>query len=432
MLDPVPLPDFERVQSNFHGELVHEPLDGEGRLGAPGAAVGVGGHLGGEHPAAAERVGVHLVDGGEHEGAEDRDTGGDQHQVGAHVGEQVDLQAADPAVGVSGEPQLLPLVPAVVHGHVALAAGLGPLDRPPELAGDQDGQHLFGRHLQLRAEPAADVRRDNPQVLLRDPRHQGQHDAENVRDLGRGPQRELAAHARADHRARLHRRRDQPLLAVGALQDDRSVMERGVHVALAEQKVVAQVARLVHLGRAVLQRRPHVEHRRQRLVVDLDGVQRVRGRVTVPGHDAGHGLTDVAHLIGGHRRVRRDHDVRRDRPGAGQAALLVGEVRAGVGGDDSRLVPGRADVHGRDPGVRERAAQERHVQHPGQPDVVGPVGLAGNEALVFLPEAGPPELCRRGARRRVLCPSRACRVSLRAHWLTPAWAARRTARTMFS
>jgi hypothetical protein len=55
----------------------------------------------------------------------------------------------------------------------------------PSLAGHQYGQHLFGRDLQLGSETAADVGRDHPDVLLGDAGHQGQHDPEHVRDLGR-------------------------------------------------------------------------------------------------------------------------------------------------------------------------------------------------------------------------------------------------------
>ena len=105
--------------------------------------------------------------------------------------------------------------------------------------------------------------------------YQGQHDPENVRDLGRRPEGELSAHDGADHRARLHRARDQPLLAVRALDHHGRVAEGRVQVALGEDEVEALVARLVHLGRRILQRCPHVEHRGKLLVVDLDGGQRV-------------------------------------------------------------------------------------------------------------------------------------------------------------
>ena len=217
----------------------------------------------------------------------------------------------------------------------------------------------------------------------------GEHEPQHVRDLGRRPERELVADAGADHRARLHRARDQPLLAVVALQHHRGVAEGRVEVAVGEDPLVALVAGLVHLRRVLVQRRPDVQHRRQRLVVDVDGCERVGGLVPVPGHHDGHRLADVADLVGGHRRVGRDHDVRGDRPGARQAALLVGEVGAGERGDDAGSAAGGADVHRGDPRVRERAAQEGHVQHAGQADVVGPVGLAGDQSGVFLAERAP-------------------------------------------
>ena len=422
VLDPVPLAQLQRVHAQVRGEFVHHPLDGERGLGAARAAVGVGRHLGGEHPDAAEPVRVHLVDGREHERPEERHARRDQHQVGAHVGQQVHVEAADPAVAVRREPKPLPLVAAVVHGHVAFAAGLGPLDRPAQLAGDQHGQHLFGRDLQLGPEAAA----RRPGAMTRMfcsgmPVTRASMTRSTCGTCVADQSVNSPPTTRADHRARLHRGRDQPLLPVGALDHDRRVAERRVQVALREDEVEALVARLVHLGRGLVQGRPHVEHRRKLLVVDLDGGQRVGRGVAVAGHDAGHRLADVAHLVHRHRRVRRDHDVRGDRPGAGQAALLGGEVRAGVGGDHARLVPGRADVHRGDPGVRVRAAEEGDVQHPGQRDVVGPVGLAGDEALVFLAQAGLAEFGGFG----LGCLGRG-------HSLTPAWAARRTARTMFS
>ena len=91
MLDPVPLPDRQRVDAQVRGEFVHDPLDAVSGLGPARAPVGVGGHLGGEDPRALERVGVHLVDGREHEAAEQRDARREEHQVGAHVSEDVDV-----------------------------------------------------------------------------------------------------------------------------------------------------------------------------------------------------------------------------------------------------------------------------------------------------------------------------------------------------
>ena len=80
------------------GELVHDPLDAEGGLGPAGAAVGVGPGLVGQHRLAVELVGGELVDRVEHERAEHRHAAADERDVGAEVGQQVDLEAGDRAV----------------------------------------------------------------------------------------------------------------------------------------------------------------------------------------------------------------------------------------------------------------------------------------------------------------------------------------------
>ena len=229
----------------------------------------------------------------------------DQHQVGAHVGQQVHGQPAQPAVPVRRDLDPLPLVPAVVHGHVALAARLGPLDRPAELAGDQQGQHFLGRHLQLRAETAAHVRRDHPEVLLGDA---GTRASIPAARAGSGWRTTACTHRRpaADHRARFHGAGDQPLLAVVALDHHRHVARTRRRCRRCRTPTRSSCCR----PRAPWARpRPgpsDVQHRRQRLVVDVDRLERVRRRVPVPGHHAGHGLADVADLVDGHRRVRRD------------------------------------------------------------------------------------------------------------------------------
>jgi hypothetical protein len=75
VLDPVALAQLKRLHAELGGELVHHPLDPEGGFGPARAAVGISGHLGGEDPGALERVGVHLVDGREHERAEQWNAG---------------------------------------------------------------------------------------------------------------------------------------------------------------------------------------------------------------------------------------------------------------------------------------------------------------------------------------------------------------------
>ena len=98
VLDPVLLADLERVDADLGGELVHQPLDGVRRLRPAGAAVGVGPGLVGEHRLHGELVGRELVDRVEHERAEHRHAAADDGDVGAEVGEQLDLEAGDGAV----------------------------------------------------------------------------------------------------------------------------------------------------------------------------------------------------------------------------------------------------------------------------------------------------------------------------------------------
>ena len=86
----------------------------------------------------------------------------------------------------------------------------------------------------------------------------------------------------------------------------------------------------------------------------------------------------------------------------GSDALLGGEVGAGVGGEDPGRLAGRGHVDGGDPRVRVRAAQERDVHQAGQRDVVGPVGLPGDQPGVFLPGAGLADLGARWSRSAVM------------------------------
>jgi len=101
-------------------------------------------------------------------------------------------------------------------------------------------------------------------------------------------------------------RRDQPLLQEPARDDDVSLGLRRVVVATRERPGEAPVgAELGVHEHLVLQRRLHVDDRRQRLVVDLDGLEGIRRRVTVTRDDDRHRVADVPHLVDGERRVGR-------------------------------------------------------------------------------------------------------------------------------
>ena len=400
--DPVLLAQLHRVAPEGVRQLIHDPLDGVRRLRTAGAAVGVRRGLGGEDAGAGEVVARHLVDGREHEGPEHRHAGRDQLQVGAHVGEQLDLQSQQRAVLPRRDLDVLDLVAAVRGGLVVLAARLGPLDRAAELAGDHQRQHLLGVDVELGTEAAAHVRRDDADLVLRDAGHQGQHHAQDVRDLRGRVERELVRgrDGRDDDAAVLHRGRDQALLLEAAAHHDRVVAGVGDGLGVVgsgarevEQEALVGALVAVDQRRTLLEGLLHVDHGGQLVVLHRDRLEGVGRGVAAARDDDGDAVTDVAHLVGGERRVgRRDH-VGGDRPGARhRRAHDVGKVLAAVGGNDARHLERGGDVDRDDLGVGHRAAQHGHVQQAGQGDVVGPVGLAGDELGVLLAATAPPQL----------------------------------------
>ena len=109
-------------------------------------------------------------------------------QVRAHVGEQVDLQAEDRAVArrrparsrwIWSRPWCMAALPSL-RDSVHLTG------RPSRVATSRR-EDLLAVDLQLGAEPAADVGRDHPQLVLGDAGGRGQHHPQDVRDLGGRP-----------------------------------------------------------------------------------------------------------------------------------------------------------------------------------------------------------------------------------------------------
>ena len=275
-------------------------------------------------------------------------------------------------------------------GHEVFGAVLHPLHRP---AGDDGGDHradVAGVDADLVAEAAADVRRDHPDLVLGQAGHQRVERAVGVRRLGGLVEGELALDrvVVGDRAAGLQRRRVRPRVDhVLAHHDLGAVEDRvggGPVAGLPVEDVVVGAALEVvpdHRG-ARVQRLLRVDDRRQDVVVDVDQLDRVAGRVPVLGDDEGDLLALEADLVGGQHGLH----VRGQRRRPGQVERL--QVLAG----DDRLDPGvgqrPAGVDGHDPGVRDRRAQQRAVQHPGQRDVVDEPTLAAHQARVLL--AGQP------------------------------------------
>ena len=163
------------------------------------------------------------------------------------------------------------LVAAVHGGLVPLAAALGPLDRSAEPLRDDQREDLLRVHVELAAEATADVRRDHPDLLLRDAGDQGQHDPQDVRDLRRRVQVNSSAAAIGATTTPAARSGSAAAAAGGT-----DAHHHGVVVGSGDGLVVGRTARerpgeaqeLVPLSlwtsrRAVGDRRLHVDHRRR-------------------------------------------------------------------------------------------------------------------------------------------------------------------------
>ena len=125
--------------------------------------------------------------------------------------------------------------------------------------------------------------------------------------------------------------------------------------------------------------RPRGRRRAERVVVDLDELGGVHGGGARGGHDRGDHVADEAHLAARERRARAVVVEHHERPVVGQ----VREVLAGQDRHHARRLAGLRRVHGAQPGVRERGADEDAVQRPVRHDVVDVRGVAAEELGVL-------------------------------------------------
>ncbi len=375
-------PEFRLVHAEVGGRGLHHPFLEEHRLGDPERAP--------VRHAARRLVAVGAA-GGE---MRDRDVVGGEGRV-----QQPDLELARlgvgeerAMVGVTVHPHAEDLA-VLAQRHLAVqvhvprepgrdqVAGLvlDPLHRPLQQDRGQDGADIAGIDRHLVAEAAADVRRDDPDHVLGQLGDQRDRGADDVRRLRRHVHRELGRGPVVvrDRAAALDRRRVRARIVQLQLRDGVRLRERAVGAArVADLPVVDDVVELVD-RRALGDRLLGVHDDRQRLVVDVDGLARVLGDVRVVGDDAGDLLALETHLVSGQHGL----GVIGERRHPGQVAgrhHLAGEHQVHAGN-----LPRPAGVDRLDPRVRQRAAQDLHVQHPGQRDVVGVVAGAPDEAVVL-------------------------------------------------
>ena len=239
------------------------------------------------------------------------------------------------------------VVAAVRVGHEAFRALGGPFDRLAHLAGGPGDDRLLGVMVDLRAEAAADIGRDDAQPRLRDVQHEGAHQQpDHVRVLAGRIERVLAGRAveLADRGARLHRVRHEPVVDEVELDDPRRLGDRGIDRGrIAEVPVVADIAgRLVGqtCGAPGFSASAASTTAGSTRVVDRDLLGGVARLPEALGDHHRDRIADMAHPVDGEHRMRRllhrRAVLRIDQPAAGQPADAVGRhVLAGEDGDDA-------------------------------------------------------------------------------------------------
>ena len=394
--DQVAPAQLGRIDAELPGGQVDGALDLVAGFRAPGAAVDLGRAGVGEHRAGAEidrrdAVGAALGANGP-AGRRERPDRGD---IGADVADGVDLEGEKTAVPVQGQLDPAFLGPAVAVGQERLAAPAQPLDRPVQPSGREQDQRVFRIERVLHAEAAAHVVGQVADLLARHPEDLvGQIVAVGVDVLRRGDQREGAVRpiVAADRAACLQRHRGDPVVDQIERDDARRAREGGLDGGgVAGLEIDAEVARHVvpDQRRARLQRLGGIGHGGQGVVIDLDQLGRVPGRLQGLGDDEGDRLADEMDRPVGQGRARRHRDrravavlgrgARRD-----DAQSLGVPLGRGEHGQHPRRRRGRSGIDPLDARVRVGRAQDQAMGHAIQRHVVQVAPRAGQKADVFL------------------------------------------------
>ena len=270
---------------------------------------------------------------------------------------------------------------AVRVGDELLPAVLDPSDRMIPVHSEPAEHDLLGEQDALVAESAADVGDHDAHLTLLEPQAFRESGAHDVRDLASGVEHEhlqspvpVREHATAlDRRHALPRGAERagdahrrPALDVAEVRVDRRL----------EKHVVAPL-RVQQRG-ARLARTEHVRDRGQLLQVDHHPACEIlrRGpRLLDAGRDQ---LAGVAHAAG--RQHRLLGHLEPGQPRACDDRPNPGEVAGGV---HPGLVA-RGLVRGSYPGMRERAAHERHVHRAGHRDVGDELAASVQKTAILL------------------------------------------------
>ena len=253
---------------------------------------------------------------------------------------------------------------------------------------------LLGVDVDLGAEPAADFRRNRTNLILPEAGHRRDERAEDVRVLRGRPdghrtlaRLEVRHHAAPFHRVRHqtmvdHSLRDHDLGLGKRLVDGRVVpFSSRIHARAALNERHRQVVRELGVNDRGLPLHGElgIDHGRQYLVVDDDGIGCVARDIPIAGHDHRDRLAAVADRVHGDCTVRRRRERRPDR----HRREHLGNLGAGEHRLDAFHRLRGADVDAADATMRHVAALERQMLHPGDLDVVHVRAATLNETRIL-------------------------------------------------
>ena len=161
----------------------------------------------------------------------------------------------------------------------------------------------------------------------------------------------------------------------------------GVAIVIVQRDIVGDV--IVELRRAGLRGFLGIGDGRQRIDIDhhgFRGIARLRQRL---GDHEGHGIADIAHLVG-HQRGAVGLQQRRavavlQRQAAGEGAVIGGgEVGAGPDAEHAGHRLGGRGVDAADDAVGMAGAHDPGIGLAGQVEIVGVFALAAHQRVVFL------------------------------------------------
>ncbi len=382
--DQVHAPHVDRVHADLSGEEVHRPFGCGSRLGPAGAAVGDGRRgVGDDTRGTALDVGD-VVDRRDHRsGHRETEDATDVHEP-ARILEQVQLVVGDLALTGAADRHVLQLGATVTEVHHRLAAGLAPAHRASDRLRDRAEQHLLGVGADLRAERAADVGRDDTDLVGLDAVGRGDRRLDALGVLGGQPLVEATVDPRGRRATDLERARGDALVEEAARDDDLAILEVLVGVGVLGHTERRRVEHCVRSGVVVDQcfgrhRRFDVDQRREEVDVDEHHLGGVGGLRKCLRDDRNHGFADEADLVAGEQRARHGGvEVGRHR--------LERERFGGEDADDARHVLGPVDVDRQDRAVSDGRAGVHDMEGAGQQFLVEVVDVhaAGGEELGVL------------------------------------------------